>query len=58
MLARWRGKLLGAGQNGKRVFGVLIAGVAMLILSGGDRAFETLVLVHSPDWLTSLTTSI
>jgi cytochrome c-type biogenesis protein len=58
VMARWRGRLLGAGQSGKRVFGVLIAGVAVLILSGGDRTFETLVLIHSPDWLTNLTTSI
>jgi cytochrome c biogenesis protein CcdA len=58
MMSRWRTRLLGAGQNGKRALGVLVAGVAVLIVSGGDRAFETLVLMHSPDWLTNLTTSI
>lgn len=58
VIARWRGRLLGAGRNGKRLFGVLIAGVALLIISGGDRSFETLVLMHAPDWLISLTTSI
>lgn len=58
VMTRWRGRLLKAGQNGKRLLGVLMAGVAVLILSGGDRAFETLVLMHSPDWLTNLTTAI
>jgi hypothetical protein len=58
VMARWRGRLLGAGQNGKRVLGALVAGVALLIVSGGDRAFETLVLMRSPDWLTNLTTAI
>lgn len=58
VIARWRGRLLGAGRNGKRLFGVLIAGVALLIMSGADRSFETLVLMHAPDWLTHLTTSI
>lgn len=58
VLARWRGRLLGAGQNGRRALGALVAAVAVLIVTGGDRAFETLVLMHSPDWLTNLTTSI
>jgi cytochrome c biogenesis protein CcdA len=58
VMARWRGRLLGAGQNGKRVLGALVVGVALLIVSGGDRAFETLVLMHSPNWLTNLTTAI
>ena len=42
----------------KRIFMVTGTCVAVLIVSGGDRAFETLVLMHSPDWLTNLTTSI
>lgn len=57
-LAKWRGRLLGAGQGGKRVLGTLLAGTAALILTGGDRAFEALVLNHAPAWLTSLTTSV
>ena len=58
VMARWRGGLLGAGQSGKRVLGALIVGVALLIVSGGDRTFETLVLMHSPEWLTNFTTAI
>jgi len=58
VMTRWRGNLLGAGQNGKRVLGALIVGVALLIVSGGDRMFETLVLMHSPEWLTNFTTAI
>jgi cytochrome c biogenesis protein CcdA len=58
VMARWRGRLLVTGQNGKRALGALVATVAVLIVTGGDRAFETIVLMHSPDWLTNLTTSI
>jgi cytochrome c biogenesis protein CcdA len=57
-MLRWRGRLLGAGETGKRVLGVLVTGIALLILSDGDRTFETLVLIHSPNWLTNLTTAL
>ncbi|MCA1652844.1 MAG: cytochrome c biogenesis CcdA family protein [Sphingomicrobium sp.] len=57
-LARWRGRLMGAGAGGKRVLGGLVMAVAVLILTGGDHLFEAAVLGVSPDWLTNLTTMI
>ncbi|TPG52177.1 cytochrome c biogenesis CcdA family protein [Sphingomonas glacialis] len=57
-LSRWRGTMMRTGQGGKRVLGALLVLVALLILTGGDRLFEGLVVSLSPDWLTDLTTSI
>jgi cytochrome c biogenesis protein CcdA len=57
-LSRWRGRLMSTGQGGKRVLGGLLILVSLLILTGGDRMFEGLVVSISPDWLTDLTTSI
>ena len=56
LLTRWRGGLMTAGQRGKRLLGVLIAGVGAMILTGTDRRFEMLVLDHSPQWFTNLST--
>ena len=58
LMARWRGRLMSAGKGGKRVLGVLVAAVGVLILTGGDRVFEGLVVSISPEWLTNLTTAI
>ncbi|CAN5332468.1 cytochrome c biogenesis CcdA family protein [soil metagenome] len=57
-LSRWRGRLMSTGQGGKRVLGALLILVALLILTGGDRFFEGVVVSISPDWLTDLTTAI
>ncbi|MDH7971590.1 cytochrome c biogenesis CcdA family protein [Sphingomonas sp. AR_OL41] len=57
-LSRWRGRLMSTGQGGKRVLGALLILVALLILTGGDRMFEGLVVSLSPDWLTDLTTAL
>jgi cytochrome c biogenesis protein CcdA len=55
-LARWRGRMLAAGRGGKRLLGGVGIAVAVLILTGADRAVETAVVAASPDWLTTLTT--
>jgi hypothetical protein len=55
-LSRWRGRLMSAGGNGKRVLGGLLMIVGVLIMTGGDRAFESIVVAASPDWLIDLTT--
>lgn len=57
VLTRWRGRLMSAGSGGKKVLGVLLASVGLLILSGLDRSVETWVLGVSPDWLTNITTA-
>jgi cytochrome c biogenesis protein CcdA len=51
-----RGRLLSAGQYGKQVFGVIMILVGLLIATGTDKALETRLLDHSPQWLTELTT--
>lgn len=56
MLKRWRGRMMGAGKTGKRVFGVGALAVSLLILTGGDRIVETFLVNASPAWLTDLTT--
>jgi cytochrome c-type biogenesis protein len=55
-MARWRGRLLGAGKTGKMLLGAVSLAVAALILSGYDRSLETVLVQASPDWLTDLTT--
>jgi len=51
-----RSKLFTAGKVGKRIFGVILLLVGLLIISGLDKRFETLVVTASPDWLIALTT--
>lgn len=55
-MTRWRGRLLGAGSGGKAVLGLLLASVALLILTGLDKTVETALVEASPEWLTHLTT--
>lgn len=57
-LARWRGGLMAAGQRAKMGLGVLLVGLAVLMLTGLDRRLESWLVDHSPEWLTRLTTSI
>ena len=58
LFARWRTRLMRTGQGGRRVLGALLVLIALLVLTGGDRLFEALVVDFSPDWLNDLTTSI
>ena len=58
VLARWRGRMLQAGGQGKRVLGTLVIGVGLLVLTGTDRVFEGYVVQASPGWLTDLTTLV
>lgn len=58
LITRWRGRLMSAGQGGKKVLGGLIVAVGLLILTGSDRAVEAALLASSPQWLTNLTTSV
>lgn len=51
-----RSKLFTAGRVGKRILGVILLFVGLLIISGLDKQFETLIVTSSPDWLISLTT--
>ncbi|MEO5795592.1 MAG: cytochrome c biogenesis CcdA family protein [Rhodoferax sp.] len=55
-MLKMRGKLLQAGKTGKMVLGAIMVALAVLILTGADKPIETWLVVHSPDWLTTLTT--
>ena len=57
-MLKMRGKLQGAGSWGKNMLGVLFIAVGVLILTGWDKSVEVFLLDHSPDWLTTLTTSL
>lgn len=54
--ARWRGRLMAMGANGKKAMGAILLGVGVLILSGLDKRIEALLVEASPAWLTELTT--
>jgi cytochrome c biogenesis protein CcdA len=51
-IRRW----MQVGDIGKYILGTATLLVAVLILTGWDHALETVLLDHSPDWLTRLTT--
>lgn len=55
-LKRWRARLMGAGSAGKSVLGVGVLAVALLILTGTDKAVEAALLGIAPGWLIDLTT--
>ncbi|RUL69212.1 cytochrome c biogenesis CcdA family protein [Dyella choica] len=58
LLARWRGRLMAAGTRGRRVLGVLIVLVGLLIITGADHHLETAIIDVLPDWVTNLSTSL
>lgn len=55
-LARWRGRMLGAGQTGKTVLGSGVLALSVLMLTGLDHRLEGILVGVSPAWLTELTT--
>ena len=55
-LSQWRDRLLAAGSAGKRVMGITLVAVGVLVLSGLDKRVETVLVEVSPAWLTDLTT--
>jgi cytochrome c biogenesis protein CcdA len=57
-MSRIRGRLLAAGQYGKRALGGIMLLLGAAILTGGDKMFEAWIVRESPDWLIALTTSI
>jgi hypothetical protein len=56
ILTARRGALYAIGGSGKRVLGWTLVVVALLVLSGLDRALEAALVGLSPQWLTELTT--
>jgi len=57
-MMRFKSKLSVTGKNGKLLLGVLLMVLGILIVTGLDKVFEAWVLIHAPEWLIRLTTSI
>ncbi len=57
-MMKFRDKMLAAGSTGKKVLGILLLALGLMIVTGLDKKFETAVLNVAPDWLIQLTTSI
>jgi cytochrome c biogenesis protein CcdA len=54
-LGKWRGRMMEAGQKAKKVFGVALLLIGVLVLSGADKSFEKWAVNVMPDWLVTLT---
>lgn len=57
-MLRLRGKLLAAGQQGKKILGAVMLLLGVFILTGLDKRFEAWVLDATPAWLTQIGTSL
>lgn len=55
---KFRDKMLTTGSTGKKILGILLLTLGLMIVTGADKKFETAVLKIAPDWLVQLTTSI
>ena len=55
-LMRSRDRLLSAGKKLKLALGAVLVIVGVMIVTGLDKRLETILVEHSPDWLTDLTT--
>lgn len=55
-LSRAASRMLQTGRAGRALLGVVLIVVALLLLSGANRAIETWLVAHSPAWLTALST--
>jgi cytochrome c biogenesis protein CcdA len=55
-MARWRNRLMSAGQVVKTGLGILLVSLGVLVITGLDKTIETALVAASPQWLTDLTT--
>lgn len=58
MASATRGKWVGAAETARRILGASLVVVGLVIVLGADKAIETWLVDHSPDWLSALTTRI
>ena len=58
VMLRTRGRLLLAGQQGKRFLGAIMLVLGAFILSGLDKDVEVWILDSAPTWLTQIGTAI
>lgn len=57
-MTKFRDKMLAAGSAGKKILGVLLLALGLMITTGIDKKLEATVLKTAPNWLIQLTTSI
>lgn len=57
-MLKFRNKMMTTGAAGKKILGILLFTLGLLILSGIDKHLEAAILNIAPDWLVQLTTSI
>ncbi len=57
-MMKFRNKMMIAGSAGKKILGILLLVLGLLILFGLDKHLEASILNITPDWLVQLTTSI
>ncbi|MFH2134491.1 MAG: cytochrome c biogenesis CcdA family protein [Pseudomonadota bacterium] len=55
-MGKWRGRMLAAGQKAKKLFGVALLLIGVLVLSGADKGFERWAVNAMPEWMVNLTT--
>ncbi len=55
-VARWRMRLLSAGQVTKVGLGIVFVAIGALVITGLDKSIEAALVAASPQWLTDLTT--
>lgn len=55
-MGKWRGRMLDAGQKAKKLFGVALLLIGLLVLSGVDKEFEKWAVNAMPEWMVNLTT--
>jgi cytochrome c biogenesis protein CcdA len=57
-MQRVRGRMASIGSNGKKILGIIMLILGVLIISGLDKHLEAAFLNIAPDWLVKLTTRI
>ncbi|MDD2700800.1 MAG: cytochrome c biogenesis CcdA family protein [Sideroxydans sp.] len=55
-MGKWRGRMMAAGQKAKKLFGVALLLIGVLVLSGADKDFERWAVNAMPGWMVDLTT--
>ena len=55
-MGKWRGRMMDAGQKAKKLFGVALLLIGMLVLTGADKGFEKWAVNAMPEWMVNLTT--
>lgn len=58
VMMKFRSRLFMAGSMGKKMLGIFLLVLGILIITGADKTVETWLLGISPDWLVSLTTYV